>query len=85
MLTEILNIIERDGYIKKDSLAKELNITVDLVEDGLAQLIRMGFLQENATGEACTTFCANCPFANNCSKEVVKAYSLTDKSRQARR
>ena len=85
MLMEILKIIERDGFIKRESIASELDVMVEIVDDGLDQLVRMGFLKEEATGESCSSFCSKCPFANNCSKDVVKTYSLTNKSMEARR
>ncbi|HHT50809.1 MAG TPA: winged helix-turn-helix domain-containing protein [Eubacteriaceae bacterium] len=79
MLKEILRIINREGYISIVSIAKELNISGQLVEDGVKQLVRMCYILEEKTGEDCSTFCGNCPFAKNCSKEIVKTYNISDK------
>lgn len=79
MLKSILNIINRDGYISRSQLAKELGVVEGLVDDGIAQLLRMGYLVEEEGGADCATSCANCPFARNCSKEIVKVYKISDK------
>ncbi|NLA25894.1 MAG: hypothetical protein GX878_00715 [Firmicutes bacterium] len=79
MLKGILKIINRDGYISRSRLAKELGVVQDVVDDGMAQLLRMGYLVEEERGADCATSCANCPFARNCSKEIVKVFKISDK------
>ena len=82
MLEAILNIIKRDGYISRSKIAEELGIDEDIISDGIDQLIRMGYLTEDTTGEDCQSFCTNCPFAKNCSKEIVKTFKLTQKGKK---
>lgn len=79
MLKDILRIIDRDGLISRPLLAKEINVTAEMIDSGIDQLIRMEYLLEAPTGENCATICTNCPFATNCSKEIVKSYSLSPK------
>ena len=79
MLKDMLKIIRRDGYISRPRLAKELNVSGETVDDGINQLMRMGYLTEEKTGEGCSTSCAKCPFAQNCSKEIVKAFRISEK------
>ncbi|MEG3069509.1 MAG: hypothetical protein HQP61_10595 [Peptococcaceae bacterium] len=79
MLRGILRIISRDGYISRSQLAKELNILKDIVDEGIMQLLRRGYLLEENTGEGCATFCVKCPFARNCSKEIVKTFKISAK------
>ncbi|NMA94836.1 MAG: hypothetical protein GX974_02205 [Clostridiales bacterium] len=81
MLEDILKIINRDGYISRSMIASELNIPQGLVDDGIGELLRMGHILEEETGEDCVTFCANCPFAKNCSKEIVQSYKISDKGK----
>ena len=49
----------------------ELGITEAVVADGIDQLVRMGYLTEEETGQGCATTCKSCPFANTCGKEIV--------------
>lgn len=79
MLKEILRIVGRDGYISKSLLARELSTSQEMVDKGLEQLVRMGYLVEQQTGEDCSVFCANCPFAKNCNKEVAKTFEIASK------
>lgn len=76
MLKDILEIIQRDGFISKSKIAAELKMSEGLIEDGLNQLERMGYLEKEETGEGCVSACANCPFANNCSKEIINTYKV---------
>lgn len=79
MLKEILKIINKQGYISRNTIAKELNISEEIVDDGIRQLTRMGYILEDKTGEDCTTFCGSCPYAKSCSKDIVKTFQISDK------
>lgn len=79
MLKDILRIINRDGYISRSQLAGELNVSKEIVDEGIKQLLRMGYLLEEETGEGCSTSCSKCPFAKNCHKEIVKTFKILDK------
>lgn len=79
MLKDILKIVQRDGYISKSMIATELKMPEDLIEDGLNQLQRMGYLIKEETGQGCQTACAGCPFANNCHKDIVQTYKVNAK------
>lgn len=79
MLEDILRIISREGYISRSMIGKELNISMDMVDQGIDQLLRMGYILEEETGEDCATLCGNCPFAKNCNKEIVKAFEISDR------
>lgn len=76
MLKNILEIIQRDGYISKSMIATELKMSEDIIEDGLNQLQRMGYLEKEETGKDCITACAGCPFAKNCNKEIIQTYKI---------
>lgn len=79
ILGDILRIISRDGYISRTQLAKELNVFKEIIDEGINQLLKMGYLLEDDTGEGCSTFCTKCPYAKNCSKEIVKVFRISDK------
>ena len=80
MLQDILKIITRDGYISRTQIAEELKVDLNIIDEGISQLLRMGYLEEERTGENCSTFCGNCPFAKNCNKEIVKTFKLSEKA-----
>jgi hypothetical protein len=79
LLKSILKFISRKGYISRSHLSKELGVAEEVVGDGIAHLLRMGYLLEEDSGNDCAVFCTNCPFAQNCSKEIVKFYRISDK------
>ncbi len=81
MLDRILRIIDRDGYISRSRLAGELNLPREMIDEGIGQLIRMGYLVEENTAEGCSTICAKCPFAKNCGKEIVKIFKISGKGK----
>lgn len=79
MLQDILKIINRDRQISRTNIAKELDIPLEVVDDGLNQLLRMGYIIKQDTGQDCVVACGNCPYAKRCSKEIVKTFELSDK------
>ncbi len=79
MLKDLLKLIEKYGYISRDKFARELGLRPELVDDGLAQLERMGYLTKEETGDDCADFCSSCPFAKSCSKEIITTYKMSEK------
>ncbi len=78
MLKDILKTIQKDGYISRTKLARQLGLSEAMINDGIKELVRMGYLEEEKTGENCPTICAKCPFAKNCNKEIVKTFKIAD-------
>ncbi|MCK9547481.1 MAG: FeoC-like transcriptional regulator [Sphaerochaeta sp.] len=81
MLKELLAHINGDGYFSKPLLARTLNISEAMVDQGLAQLLRMGYMKEEVSGGDCTASCSGCAFAAFCHKDLVKMYQLTDRGK----
>ena len=79
ILKDILEIINKDGYISRTQISEKLNIPKESVDEGINHLLRMEYLIKEDTGEGCTTFCVNCPFSKNCSKEVIKTFKISNK------
>lgn len=79
MLKDLLRAISRDGYVSASKLSNELMVSKSMVEDGIEQLIRMGYILREVAGEVCASTCTNCPFAKSCSKEILKIYKISDK------
>lgn len=80
MLKDILKVIKRDGYISISHLARELKTPEAMVEEGINQLLRMGYLINEDTGKGCASTCAGCPFAKTCNKEIVNIFRISDKA-----
>lgn len=81
MLKDILMIIDRDRKISRSHISREINIEDTLVDDGISQLIRMGFILEEEAGADCVVACSNCPFIKSCQKEIVKIFQISQKGK----
>jgi len=79
MLKEILKVIDRDRFLSIPMLSKELKVSEALIDEGIFELLRMGYIIKEETGESCSTVCARCPFAKTCNKEIIKTYRITEK------
>lgn len=79
MLKDILNIINRDGFISKSKISTELNMSDELVEFGFNDLLRMGYLLEDNTSFQCEGSCSGCAYGNSCKKEIIKTYIISEK------
>lgn len=80
MLKDILRTINRDGYLSRSLLATELGISEEMIDEGINQLLRMGYIIKEETGESCSTACVNCPFAKTCNKDIITTYKISEKS-----
>ncbi len=80
MLQDILNIIKRDRLISRINIARELDIPEDLVNDGLDQLLRMGYIVEDKSDFDCESLCSGCAYASSCQKELIKTFKLADRA-----
>ena len=78
LLKELLNEIKQVGYISKPALAHKLGQPVSVIEDGLTQLVRMGYLQDG--DEHCGMECGKCTYASFCNTTWVKTMKLTEKA-----
>lgn len=81
MLKDVLARIGGFGYVSKSLIARELQISESMVEEAIAQLLRMGYMSVEEEGATCNASCKGCAFANFCHKDVVKMYQLTDRGR----
>ena len=79
MLSDILKILNTGSYLSRAMLATRLNIPPEIIDEGINQLQRMGYIKEETTGENCLVSCASCPFAKNCQKEIIKTFKITEK------
>ncbi|NLS45522.1 MAG: HTH domain-containing protein [Firmicutes bacterium] len=85
MLMDILKIFSKENYISRSRMAEELNVRKETIDDGISQLLQMGYLLENKTSKNCSTVCNNCPFVKTCNKGIVKTFKISDKGYQVLR
>lgn len=79
MLKDLLGVIKDSDYISKSNISERLNISEELVEEGFEQLIRMGYIKEDARGVKCDIGCGGCPYAKSCDKVPIKTIKITEK------
>lgn len=80
MLKDILKSMDESGALLKSRVSRELNITEDMLEDLINQLVRMNYLKEDLGSPTCKTKCSSCPLSS-CDITPVKMYQITDKGR----
>lgn len=78
MLEEILRYIYENRMYSKSKIAQDLNLEEGLVEQGLNQLLNMGYLQEDQMSQSCSSNCSTCPLSS-CDLNRINTYTLTEK------
>lgn len=79
MLKDLLVEVNKADYLSKALLARNLGQPVALIEDGLTQLVRLGYLHEDEGLQNCDLPCGKCPYASMCNKTPVKTMAITEK------
>lgn len=83
MLKNFLKALNESDVFSKSNIANSLNITEDMVDAILQQLIIMGYVNEDLGSPTCETSCGKCPYAKMCNKNPVNMYNITEKGRKA--
>ncbi|MGD1994455.1 MAG: FeoC-like transcriptional regulator [Anaerolineae bacterium] len=65
MLKRLLTLLRQGGTHRVNDLARELDVTPELLEMMLEDLTRQGYLKR--MGGSCTDQCTACPMAGMCS------------------
>ena len=78
MLEQLLKRIATGGIHSYTQLARDLNVSEDLLEQMLEDLERMGYLQQGDT--ACDSHCSHCEMPATCAIHAPgQIWELTDK------
>jgi|MTBAKSStandDraft_2_1061841.scaffolds.fasta_scaffold16083_3 hypothetical protein len=78
MLERLLKRIADGGIQSQAHLARELNVSEDLIAQMLLDLERMGYIRR--LEDSCDSHCAHCDLASSCAgRESVPLWTLTDK------
>lgn len=65
MLERLLSVVGQGGVHSYADLARQLDVSEELLEQMLQDLTRMGYLRPVADG--CGAHCAGCPLATTCA------------------
>lgn len=79
MLKNVLKEIYNSRIFSISLIAKNLNISEALVEDAVAQLLRMEYIVEDMGSPTCETKCSGCTMKSFCNTVPIKTFSITDK------
>ena len=82
MLHKLIRAIAEGQARSLGDLAKQLGVSVGLIEQMLEDLVRQGYLR--LTSMECASGCAGCPSASACTlTQPVKTWVLTEKGHEA--
>ena len=78
MLERLLSLVRQGGVHSYTDLARQLDVSEELLEQMLQDLARMGYLRSVADG--CEAHCAGCPMAETCAiGSPTQVWTLTEK------
>lgn len=81
MLKDVLKEINNSKIYSKSAIGKNLNISEEMVEELVNQLVRMGFLKEDLGSPACESKCSGCHITS-CNVIPIKMFSITEKGKK---
>jgi len=81
MIKEVLKEISKVRVYSTSSIANNLNINEELVEEAIFQLIRMGYIVEDETSPDCNVKCSGCAYSSICNAKSIKTLSITEKGK----
>lgn len=80
MLKSVLMEINNSKIYSVPLIARSLNISENMVEDIVDQLVRMGYLAEDLGSPSCETKCSGC-YVTSCNVVPIKMITITDKGK----
>ncbi len=81
MLINVLKQIKEARVYSKPLIARNLNVSEEVLEDMVAQLVRMGYIKEDLGSPTCESKCAGCSISS-CNTIPIKMLSLTPKGEE---
>ncbi len=84
MFQVILQSLSSERMIDKNRLAREIGVSVAVLQDMLDLLVARGYLRTDRPTACSTGHCAGCSFVDHCSDptEGVTYFVLTEKGRR---
>ena len=82
MLERLLSLVGQGGVHSYTDLARQLDVSVELLEQMLQDLARMGYLKR--VGTDCEEHCAGCPHSSACAVGTPgQVWALTERGWRA--
>ena len=81
MLKGILNKIYTAEVFSKPNISKELNISEEMLESGVEQLVRMGYVSEDMGSPTCESKCSSCAYSR-CTTIPIRMFTVTNKGKK---
>ena len=81
MLRNILKEIYSADVFSKENISKNLDISQEMLESGVSQLVRMGYLMEEIGSPICESKCNSCAFSR-CSTIPMRMFTITQKGKE---
>lgn len=80
MLKDVLREISTASIFSISKIGTTLNISEDMVNELVGQLVRMGYLIEDLGSPSCETKCSGCSISS-CNTIPLKIYSVSTKGK----
>lgn len=81
MLKDILKEIYNAEVFSEANISKELSISEEMLQSGVSQLVRMGYLMEEMGSPICQSKCKSCAFSR-CSTIPIRMLTITNKGKE---
>jgi len=81
MLKNILQEINDSKLYSARMLSNKLDMPEGVIEDMVAQLKRMSYIEEDLGSPTCGLKCSGCAYSH-CSTTPIKTLSITDKGKE---
>lgn len=81
MLKSILNEVYSSQVFSKTDISKNLNISEEMIDSAMDQLVTMGYVIEDMGSPICESKCRSCAYSR-CSTIPIKMFTITDKGKR---
>lgn len=78
MLKNLLNEIYRSKLFSKTDISKKLDVSEEMIDRGMEELVRMGYIIEEMGSPICESKCRSCAFTK-CTTIPIKMYTVSTK------
>lgn len=81
MLKRLLNEINRSTMFSRTDIGKKLNISDEMIDNGIDELVRMGYIIEEMGSPICENKCKSCAYSR-CTTIPIKMFTVSDKGKK---
>lgn len=74
--------MDRTNIYSDSFISKELNISKEMANTLVEDLIRMGYLVEDIQSPTSGISCKSCPYAKSCNSTPIKTFQISSKGKK---